>query len=90
MNDEVRHWSVRPSPDVLKPQKGERQSKLAPYTLFKPIERDPENTTQAFETMTKNNFLTSQEWDNFVQLMGKETALKWFEAGLTQATRSWD
>lgn len=63
------------------------RTNVSAYTPWQPEIRKTETPEQAFTNMTKNNFMNSPEWDRFVALVGKEEAIKWFEAGLFQATR---
>jgi hypothetical protein len=61
------------------------RSNVSAYKAWEPEVRKPELIEDAFSKMVP--FMNTPEWQTFVHLMGKEEALKWFEAGLKQATR---
>jgi len=61
------------------------RSNVSAYKQWIPEERPTEKVDDVFAKMTP--FINSPDWDRFVAIMGKEEALKWFEAGLKQATR---
>lgn len=70
-------------PRFNKPDK--HRSNVSAYKKWEPEERKAEQLEEAFARMAP--FINSPDWERFVQLMGKEEALKWFESGLKQATR---
>lgn len=66
-------------------QPDKHRSNVSAYRKWEPEQRKAEEVEDAFARMSP--FINSPDWDKFVSLMGKEEALKWFEAGLKQATR---
>lgn len=88
VNDTVKRKSMFSDEDSqpkFNVQPERQRSNVSAYQKWEPEKREAENIEDAFARMAP--FINSPDWDRFVYLMGKEEAMKWFEAGLKQATR---
>lgn len=77
-------------PSIVRKSMNDDEAQPKFTKTWQPIKRPIEGQIDAFMKMTANGFMNSSDWDRFVALVGKEEAMKWFEAGIKQATQPWD
>lgn len=58
------------------------------YKPWKPEVIPAQTKQHALNTMMKDGFFNSEEWQKFCDLVGKDTAIQWARAGLFSATRT--